>query len=458
MNFFRPTARRAWLSALALACVCLGLPQPAPAQSASSVLQQLDDGFVAVFEKVAPAVVIISAQRKTRTESALPGFDLMLRQPPEESTPPPPGESEGSGFIVRADGYILTNCHVISGADSVSVKLKDGRQFPAKITGLDQDTDVAVLKIEAAGLPVAPLGDSDALRIGQLVCSIGIPYKLDYSFTCGWVSAKGRSGLTDTTYEDYIQTDAFINPGNSGGPLFDIRGNVVGMNTLINGVGRGLAFAIPSNMLREVSDQLIATGRVLRPWLGIRIETLEENPAMRQRLKGVEQGVLVTTIQENAPAFRSELRQHDVITAMDGVRLTTARELQKQVLKKRIGQAVLLSVWREGKQLEIPVTTGQLPREAAATRPQPATEVEPATGPFGLQFHPRTEKGKVRISAVTGLAAAADLRAEDLLLEIDQKPVGTPAAATAALKSGDLKKGILLLVEREGQQLWVVLK
>ena len=168
--------------------------------------------------------------------------------------PQQPSRSEGSGFIIRHDGHLLTNLHVVDGAEKLNVRLKDGRIYPAKVVGADDKTDIAVLKIDAEDLVPVKFGDSDTLRVGQLVCAIGAPFNQDYSFTCGWVSGKGRTNLLGPTsstilYEDYIQTDAFINPGNSGGPLFDVDGQVIGMNTLINGIGRGLAFAIPSNML-----------------------------------------------------------------------------------------------------------------------------------------------------------------------------------------------------------------
>ena len=182
---------------------------------------------------------------------------------------------------MRSDGYILTNFHVVEGADHVDVKLKDGREFPAKVVGTDEKTDIAVIKIDAKDLPVVQMGDSDAVRVGQFAFAIGAPFKLDYTFTYGVISGKGRSKLfTNGGYSisDYIQTDASINPGNSGGPLCDIDGKVVGMNTLINGLNRGLGFAIPSNLVNEIGQQLVAGKKIARPWLGIRIESVGDNP------------------------------------------------------------------------------------------------------------------------------------------------------------------------------------
>ncbi len=275
-------------------------------------------------------------------------------------------QSEGSGFIVRADGYILTNNHVVEGADQIDVKLKDGREFKAKLVGTDEKTDVAVIKIDAKDLPVAQLGDSDAVRVGQFAFAIGAPFKLDYTFTYGVISGKGRSKLISNggySISDYLQTDASINPGNSGGPLCDIDGKVVGMNTLINGLNRGLGFAIPSNLVNEIGQQLIAGQRIIRPWLGIRIETLGDDPSIRDLFKGLDKGVVVRTIEADAPAYKSDLRPFDVITQVDGAPVVTDTQLQREVLKKKIGQNVELTVWRKGQSLKIPITTGELPGE-----------------------------------------------------------------------------------------------
>ena len=211
--------------------------------------------------------------------------------------------------------------HVVEGADKIQVRLRDGRDFPARVMGTDEKTDIAVIKIDAKDLPVVQMGDSDAVRVGQFAFAIGAPFKLDYTFTYGVVSGKGRNKLLSTgaySISDYLQTDASINPGNSGGPLCDIDGKVIGMNTLINGMNRGLGFAIPINMAKEIGAELIAGHKILRPWLGIRIETLGEDPAIRDLFKGADKGVIVRTIEADAPASRSDLRPFDVITRVDG--------------------------------------------------------------------------------------------------------------------------------------------
>src|SRR5262249_22979371 len=261
------------------------------------------------------------------------GFDFFFKSPRGEDGTDQSEQSEGSGFFVRSDGYIVTNFHVIEGADKIRIKTQDGRTFIGKIAGTDGRTDIAVLEVDGTGLTATRFANSDDVKVGQIVCAIGAPYKFDYSFTTGVVSAKGRNELLSDKYEDYIQTDAAINPGNSGGPLCDLDGRVIGVNTLIHGLNRGLGFAISSNLAKQVSDQLIATGKIVRPWLGIIIESLgDQNRA--EVFKGVDKGVVVRTIQADTPASKSDLRPADVITDVDGVQVGSARELQNEVLKK----------------------------------------------------------------------------------------------------------------------------
>lgn len=463
-------------------CILLAaLPcTPVAAQNPQALLRQLDEGFVAVFEKTAPSVVVIDVSKKTppMDEESGNGFDFFFRAPDAGLRNPmrvqePPTRSEGSGMIVRADGYIATNHHVVAGAEKLMVKLRDGRQFPAKVVGSDELTDIAVIKIEASGLPVAAWGDSDKVRIGQLVCAIGVPFALEYSFTIGCVSGKGRSGLTPeaTPYEDYLQTSALINPGNSGGPLIDVEGRVVGMNTLVNGLNRGLAFAIPSNMLKETAAQLIESGKVAHPALGIRIETLGADSSLREQITGVEKGVVITTIEPDTPAYKSDLRPADVITAIDGVPVATAQELRRQVLSKKIGQTVSLSVWRSGKELKVSVTAGEMPRSASAAahsgKPGKAATVE---AQCGLQLGEVTKAvaDRLKLKTVAGAlvtkvdpdspASLADIRKDDVITEIDSKPVPDVATARKLLESHEAKKAVLLFLERKGQKTYGVVK
>src|SRR5256712_3643776 len=356
----------------------------AAAEAGKDVVHQLNNAFAKVFEVVAPSVVIIEISKKNDGGESSPLDDLFFQGPPDENSQRRnpndlrPIQSEGSGFIVRPDGYIFTNFHVVEGADKIDVKLRDGRDFAAKVVGTDEKTDIAVIKIDAKDLPVVQLGDSDAVRVGQFAFAIGAPFKLDYTFTYGVVSGKGRSKLLQTggySISDYLQTDASINPGNSGGPLCDIDGKVIGMNTLINGMNRGLGFAIPINMAKDIGGELIAGRKIVRPWLGIRIETLGDDPTIRDLFKGADKGVVVRTIEADAPASRSNLRPFDVITQIDGAPVTSDSQLQHEILKKKIDQNVQLTVWRKGQTIKVPIKTGELPNEIARAsneQPRPA--------------------------------------------------------------------------------------
>jgi Do/DeqQ family serine protease len=455
---------------------------PAAADAGKDVVHQLNSAFTKVFEIVAPTVVIIEVTKKSDNSENPSLDDLFFQAPQDESAPrrdsrsPQPIQSEGSGFIVRADGFIYTNYHVVEGADRVDVKLKDGREFQAKVVGTDEKTDIAVIKIEATNLPAAQFADSEAVRVGQFAFAIGAPFKLDYTFTYGVISGKGRSKLIASggySISDYLQTDASINPGNSGGPLCDIDGKVVGMNTLINGLNRGLGFAIPSNLTNEIGQQLIAGHKILRPWLGIRIESLGDDPSIRDLFKGLDKGVVVRTIEADAPAYKSDLRPFDVITQVDGAAVSTDTQLQREILKKKIGQNVELTVWRKGQTLKIPVTTGELPNDIsrASNEIAPQTPSKPEdSNKFGLQVQELTKEVATRLKlgvqqgvivtdvADNSLAAAQDIQREDVITEVDGKKITTVASFREALNKADPRKGVLLYLDRKGSKTFAVLK
>ncbi|MEP6698880.1 MAG: trypsin-like peptidase domain-containing protein [Verrucomicrobiota bacterium] len=453
---------------------------PAAAEAGKDVVHQLNNAFTKVFEIVAPSVVIIEVTKKNDLTEGATIDDLFSQGPQDENAPrfgprgSQPIQTEGSGFIVRANGYILTNCHVLEGADQVSVKLKDGHEFQAKIVGLDEKTDVAVIKIEATNLPVVQLADSEAVRVGQFAFAIGAPFKLDYTFTYGVISGKGRNRLmSGDSISDYLQTDASINPGNSGGPLCDIDGKVVGMNTLINGMNRGLGFAIPSNLANEIGQQLITGHKIVRPWLGIRIESLGDDPSIRDLFKGLDKGVVVRTIEADAPAYKSDLRPFDVITQVDTVSVASDTQLQREILKKKVGQSVTLTVWRKGETIKIAVTTGELPGAIARA----ANEINPAVPPkpedatkFGLQVQELTKEVATRLKlgvkqgvivtdvADNSLAAAQDIQREDVITEVDGKRIASVASFREALNKANPQKGILLYLDRKGSKTFAVLK
>src|SRR6266513_2272513 len=430
----------------------------AVAEAGKDVVHQLNNAFAKVFETVAPSVVIIEVSKKNDIGESSPLDDLFFQGAPDDNNQrrnpggPRPIQSEGSGFIVRPDGYIFTNFHVVEGADKIDVKLRDGRNFSGRVVGTDEKTDIAVVKIDAKDLPVVQLGDSDAVRVGQFAFAIGAPFKLDYTFTYGVVSGKGRSKLLQTgaySISDYLQTDASINPGNSGGPLCDIDGKVIGM-------------------------ELIAGHKIMRPWLGIRIETLGDDPTIRDLFKGADKGVVVRTIEADAPASKSDLRPFDVITHVDGTPIDSDSQLQHEVLKKKIGQSVQLSVWRKGQTIKVPIKTGELPNEIAqasnALPIQPAPPTQESVGKFGLQVQELTKDVAERLHlpvqqgvVVTdvednSIAASQDIQREDVITEVDGKPVTSVQSFREALSKADPKRGVLLYLDRKGSKTFAVLK
>jgi S1-C subfamily serine protease len=463
-----------------LGCLLLSSP-PASAREAGS-LRALGDAFAGVYEKVAPSVVVLEVSRDDAGNAADAFAWQFLFRDEDAPRGPQAEESEGSGFVIRADGYILTNAHVVEGADpdkGVVARRQDGTRLPLKVVGVDDKTDLAVLKAETAGLPAIEWGDSDAIRVGEFVCGIGAPFELDFTLTAGVISAKGRSNLTSTVYEDYLQTDAAINPGNSGGPLCDLDGRVVGVNTLINGLSRGLSFAIPSRLARMVSDDLIANGRVVRPWLGIRIETLSEEPDL-QRMLGREQGVVVRTIEPGAPAARSKLQPADVVVEVDGEPVASARELQQAILRKKVGQTVNLKVWRRGAGgsdfMTVDVVTEELPQNPLAAargmrgnRPPSEDGARQGSLPLGLDVEDlsdevaralRIESGGVIVTNVEegSEAETAGVRRRDVITAVGPVAVQNEAAFDKALAEWPEGEPAVLHLERDGKKTYAILK
>ncbi len=450
--------------------------------SGSPAARALGNAFADVYEKVAPSVVVLEV---TKPQGGDDNFDWQsLFGAPGGPRRPRAQESEGSGFVIGADGYILTNAHVIEGADpenGVVARRQDGRRLPLKVVGVDEKTDLAVLKAEVTDLPAVEWGDSDKMRVGEFVCGIGAPFELDYTLTAGVISAKGRSNLTSTVYEDYLQTDAAINPGNSGGPLVDLDGKVIGVNTLINGLNSSLSFAIPAKLARAVSKQLIAGGRVVRPWLGIRIETLADQPAL-QKVLGLDNGVVVREIFADTPAARSELQPADVVVDVDGEPVASARDLQRAVLNKGIGATVNLKVWRrqEGDYRTVPVQAEELPaapgtkQAAARSRPfrPPVPGSEAAADPFtafGLQVQDLPDEVAAEMSLPAGgvivthiepggPAALAGLQRRDVITAAGDEAVGNSEGLADVLGNLAEGNGAVLLVERQGKETYAILK
>ena len=348
-----------------------------PKHDELTTIKSLGQAFVEVAKNVQPSVVNITTEKTiTMRPSDRFGQDFFKGSPFEDffrGFGSSPREEEkayqykqrsgGSGVIVDKEGYILTNYHVIEEADKVKIRLNDGREFAATVKGQDPKTDLAVLHIKAKDLPVATLGDSDKLEVGEWAIAIGSPFGLEHTVTVGVISAKGRSGLGTGTYEDFIQTDASINPGNSGGPLININGEMIGINAMIIQPGTGIGFAIPINMAKQILNDLIKTGKVVRPWLGINVQDLTPEIAEHFKLKEKE-GTLVGQVYQGTDAEKAGLASGDIIISVDDKPIKNVGELVKEIQKRKVGQKVKLNIIREGKPLTIEVTTAAMPEKA----------------------------------------------------------------------------------------------
>ncbi|HEY0972041.1 MAG TPA: Do family serine endopeptidase [Gemmatimonadales bacterium] len=406
-----------------------GTARPTAAEVQS--LEETGNAFVSIAEHVTPAVVSIAAESDPRQRSAAPadprrralppGWEDFFRQfgDPRQQAP---RASSGTGFIVSADGYILTNNHVVEDADRLRVTLNDGRTFLAKLVGRDPDTDVAVIKIEGKGLPTVAFGDDTRLRIGEWVVAIGNPLGLDFTVTAGIVSAKGRSA-TDVNLPiqgnesggsyaivDLIQTDAAINPGNSGGPLVNIRGEVVGINNAIasqTGYFAGYGFAIPITLAKDVMEDLIEHGRVRRAVIGVSIREVNPDDAAVAGLKEIHGAVVSDFSDETSPARRAGLERNDVIVAIDGKPVDRVSTLQRLVRSHEPGETVTVDVMRYGerKQLRVKLEEAPAPRAvAAAPRPAEAESGGTSAGKLGIVVQPLTPE----VARTRGISGAAE--------------------------------------------------
>jgi len=372
----------------------------------------------------------------------------------------------GSGFIVSPDGYILTNAHVVSneegGETELTVRLADGREFAARVVGIDKRTDVAVIKIDATNLPTVRFGDPNAARVGQWVIAVGAPFGLDQTVTAGIISAKSRR-LPDETYVPFIQTDVAINPGNSGGPLFNLAGEVIGINSMIysrSGGYMGIAFAIPIDVALKVKDQLIQHGRVQRGKLGVLIQGMDEELS---RSFGLEQprGALIAQIEPDSPAARAGLQVGDIILAVDGTEVKESGDLPRLIGERRPGEKVRLTVLRQGKRLEPTVTLSELDDSPP---PQTGKRGETDEATAGLTVRPLTAQemrargvdSGVMVTAVAGPAAQAGVRPGDIILAVNQQPVSNPQELRTALKQAG--KRFALLLDRNGTRLFLAIK
>jgi serine protease Do len=375
-------------------------------------------------------------------------------------------QSLGSGFIIDRDGSILTNNHVVENAQKITVKLSDGRDFEAKVIGRDPKTDIAIIKIDAKGdLPIAPLGDSDRLEVGEWVMAIGNPFGLDSTVTSGIVSAKGRH-IGAGPYDNFIQTDASINPGNSGGPLINLRGEVVGINTAIfsqSGGNIGIGFATPINSAKEIVPELKSKGKITRGWLGVSIQSVTPDLANTLGLEK-SRGALVAEVLKDGPAERAGIKVGDVIVDFDGTEIKDSNELPTIVARTRPDKQVRVKLLRDRKELSIPVTINELKETevvaaAKGEKGELGLTVQKMTPELAESLNLDKAQGVVITSVEPGSPAdEAGLRQGDVIVEVDRKSVRDVGDFRKALANVKKDQRILFLVRREGNSLFLALK
>jgi serine protease Do len=423
--------------------------------------------FADLVQQQGPAVVHISTVQDMKKAAARMPRDMpdMDELPPFFRGFPMPGPQQrgpamgmGSGFIVSADGIVLTNAHVVADADEVTVKLVDKREFKAKVLGSDKRTDVAVLKIDARDLPTVRIGNPDATRVGEWVVAIGAPYGLDNTVTSGIVSAKARA-LPGDTIVPFIQTDAAVNPGNSGGPLFNLKGEVIGINSQIfsrSGGFQGLAFAIPIDVAMNVKDQIQTTGKVSHGRLGVTIQEVNQALADNFGLKK-PQGALVGSVVKGGPAARAGIEPGDVILKFDGKEIGRSSELPSLVAQMKPGATATVEVWRDGKAKELKATIGEFEDKTVVA----SAKADASQGKLGVAVRPLTadEKkaselpGGVVVEDVAGAAAKAGVQPGDVIVSVNNTPVTSPEQLRELI--GKAGKTVALLVQRDDARIFI---
>jgi len=438
------------IGGVAATSVALAGNEPTAVPAAPAILPaQSLPSFAPLVDRLAPTVVSINVVQRVQLgegNMTMPmpfffgspfggqPFAMPFGQGGGGASPEFENRGSGSGVIVDAQGYVLTNAHVVKDASEITVQVNGGDALPAEVVGIDEPTDLAVLRVHADhDLAAATLGDSDALQVGDWVLAIGNPFGLEHTVTTGIVSAKERrAGSPDEPYGNYIQTDASINPGNSGGPLFDLHGQVVGINTAINAAGQGIGFAIPSNMVQAVYQQLKERGRVERSWIGVTIQTVTPELAQSFGLTGAARGALVANVQDDSPAGRAGIRQGDIILRFGDAEIGDAAELPWLASTAGVGHEARLQVFRDGSKRDVTVTLAEMPAEENAhatprsTEPQDREEshglgIEVQDVPTRLRGQLGTDRGGALVTGVNPGGAGADfgLRPGDVILEVD---------------------------------------
>lgn len=450
-------------------------------ETSSGAAALAQNSYADVVSRVAPAVVTVRSERRLRAAEQFPFMDdpffrdffgdrFRNRQgePLERLR-----QGLGSGVIVSTDGHILTNHHVVDGAQDIRVELMDNRTFPAKVIGSDPPSDLAVLKIEASGLPLLPLGDSDRVRVGDVVLAVGNPLGVGQTVTMGIISAKGRStGLSDGSFEDFLQTDAPINTGNSGGALVNTAGELVGINSQIlspSGGNIGIGFAIPANMAKSVMEQLTRTGKVRRGRLGVTIQAVTSDLASSLGLAQVR-GAIISSVQPGGPAERAGIRRGDVVVAFNGTPITDSNSLRNLVARTQPGTEVSLTLLRDNRERQVRVTLDELPAERSRAAGDNSGGSETDTGKLGISVEPLTPALASRFNLPAGAqglivtsvdpagpAANAGLREGDLIEEVDRQPVRSVADLQAALGRTGTRPA-LLLINRRGDSLFITVR
>jgi serine protease Do len=435
-------------------------------QAAPAAVQTLPD-FTTIVEANKTAVVNITSTTTAKAQAKgdeeanplegldedNPLYEFFRRFGQNPQAPRGPRQGLGSGFIVDASGVILTNAHVVEGADEVRVRLTDRREFKGKVLGVDKQSDIAVVKIEANGLQVVKLGDPAQLRVGEWVLAIGSPFGFENTATVGIVSATSRS-LPDGTYVPFIQTDAAVNPGNSGGPLFNMKGEVIGINSQIysqSGGYQGIAFAIPINVASQVKEQLVKNGKVERGRIGVAIQEVSQQLAESFGLER-PQGALVSSVEPGGPADKAGLKPGDVIIAVDGHAIDRSAEVPPLVAAVKPGSKASLEVWRDKAKRTLAVTVAELKPDQVASA-KPASGGGEATGKLGLAVRPLEDASGLVVEAASGPAERAGIRRGDVLVSVNGKPVKSAQDLRALTAKG--KGTFAVLVKRGDQSMFV---
>ncbi|PYP84744.1 MAG: hypothetical protein DMF61_19180 [Blastocatellia bacterium AA13] len=440
------------------------LPQPRAVEPAAAPSPaELSNSFRQVAKDVKPAVVNINIVEAVRRTPFFPGLGI----PDDDGYGKQRGT--GSGAIVTADGYIITNNHVVGKAEKIEVTLADGRKFKGERVGTDPETDIAVIKIDASALPTAVLGNSDSVEQGDWVLAIGSPFGLQQTITAGIISATGRDIPRASQFNRYLQTDASINPGNSGGPLVNMRGEVIGINTLIysnSGGNEGVGFAIPSNLARRIYGELLQNGKMTRGYLGVGIRDLDSATADAIGLE-VGAGVLVGDVRADGPAAKGGIKTGDVITAIDGNHVGTAAELTNTVSSTLVGKSVRVDYVREGKKLSTTVVLAERPPLERQANGEPGggearpsrlgLSVQTVTPALAEQLNLDIKSGAMVVRIRPGSSAAEVLNSGDVIHQVGRDRIQTAddlVRATESLKGG---QEIALRIERSGSLLWVTI-